>query len=87
MTYRLNARLDDELAAKLERLQRRTNKSVTEVVRASIELYYERFEEASQGAARILDEAGFVGCGDADADLSTTYKDRFDKTLAAKTGA
>jgi hypothetical protein len=86
MTHRLNARIDDELAAKLERLRRRTNKSITEVVRASIELYYERFEEGAQSAAHILDGAGFVGCGDADPDLSTTYKDRLGETLAGKMG-
>lgn len=86
MTNRLNARIDDELAAKLEHLRRRTKKSVTEIVRASIELYYERFREREESAARILHGSGFVGCGEGDPDLSSTYKERLGDSLAHKTG-
>jgi predicted transcriptional regulator len=86
MTHRLNARIDDELAAKLEHIRRRTNQSITEVVRASIELYYERFRENSARTAQILRETGFTGCGEGDEDLSTTYKQHLSEALSNKTG-
>lgn len=87
MTTRLNARIDDELAEKLDRLRRRTRMSITEIVRASIELYYERHRAQEAADARlILEEAGFVGCADGDADLSTTYKERLDDSLSGKAG-
>lgn len=85
MTARLNARIDEELAAKLEHLRRRTNKSTTEIVRASIELYYERFRGAEQSSGQILRETGFVGCGEDEPDLSEAYKTRLGETLSSKT--
>jgi len=88
MTTRLNARIDEELAAKLEHLRRRTNRSVTEIVRASIELYYEHFQrQEAGGAGEILREAGFIGCGEDGADLSTTYKGRLAQSVSDKAGA
>lgn len=87
MTTRLNARIDEELAAKLEHLRRRTNRSTTEIVRASIELYYERVREAEQSSERILRETGFVGCAEAEPDLSATYKTHLEESLSSKSGS
>lgn len=88
MTVRLNARIDEALAAKLERLRRRTHMTTTEIVRASVELYYERFQEQEAGQAhRILDNAGFVGCGEGEPALSTTYKERLADSLSSKAGS
>lgn len=86
MTHRLNARIDDDLAAKLEHLRRQTKQSVTEIVRASIEMYYERFRESGDVAYQVLDRAGFIGCGEGSPDLSTTYKEEFGESLAHKVG-
>lgn len=71
MTTRINARLDAELASKLEELRRLTGLSTTEVLRASIEAHH-RAVKARQPPAALL--ADLVGSGDADPDLSTTYK-------------
>jgi len=87
MTNRLNARLDDDLAMKLDQLCQQTNKSITEVVRASIELYYERFQEKLRSSAQGFDESGFIGCGDGEDDLSSTYKTDLGESLSQKTGA
>jgi predicted transcriptional regulator len=88
MSTRLNARIDPELADKIDRLRRRTNMSITDIVRASIELYYERFRaQEAADAHRILVDAGFVGCGEAEPDLSTSYKDRLADSLSGKAGA
>jgi predicted transcriptional regulator len=86
MTNRLNARIDDELAAKLEFLRRKTKKSVTEILRESVELYYERFRAAEGSSSRALEAAGFVGCGEAAPDLSLNYKQQFAESLTRKTG-
>jgi hypothetical protein len=87
MTNRINARLDDELAAALERVRRRTKKSTTEMVRESLALYCQRFAAAAGDAAQIFDEHGFIGCGEGTRDLSSTYKRSLADSLAAKTGA
>lgn len=88
MTTRLNARIDAELAAKLDRMQRRTNKSITEIVRESLELYYERFQRDEEGSSsRILQESEFIGCAEADPELSTTYKVHLHESLSRKAGA
>ncbi len=85
MTTRLNARLDGALAQKLEFLKRRTNKSVTEIVRESIERYYEQTRGQLDHAHRAFDGAGFVGCGEADEDLSSTYKRQVTDLVEKKT--
>ena len=81
MTARLNARIDAALARKVAYLRARTQKSTTEVVKASIEVYYEKLR-ASEGAAGLL--ADFVGSGSADSNLSTRYKQLLKSSLARK---
>lgn len=85
MTQRLNARIDDDLAEKLEVLQRRTRKNVTEIVRESIELYYEHTKGSPSRVREQLEASGFVGCGEDDADLSARYKGLLPELAAAKT--
>jgi predicted transcriptional regulator len=72
MTARINARIDEELARKLDELRRRTGRSTTELVRESIEAYYEA-EQERQHPSELL--AGLVGVGDAGANLSSDYKE------------
>ncbi len=71
MTSRINARLDSELARKLEELRRLTGLSTTAVLRSSIEAHH-RALKARQPPAVLLE--GLVGTGDADPELSATYK-------------
>jgi hypothetical protein len=81
MTARLNARIDAALARKVAYLRARTRKSTTEVVKASIEAYYEKLR-ASEGAAGLL--ADFVGSASADPTLSTRYKQLLTSSLGRK---
>ncbi|HKY34773.1 MAG TPA: ribbon-helix-helix protein, CopG family [Polyangiaceae bacterium] len=81
MTARLNARIDASLARKVAYLRARTRKSTTEVVKASIEAYYEKLR-ASEGAVGLL--ADFVGSGSADSGLSTRYKQLLSSSLGRK---
>ncbi|HYD49703.1 MAG TPA: ribbon-helix-helix domain-containing protein [Terriglobales bacterium] len=84
MSQRLNARIDDELAEKLAVLQRRTGKNVTEIVKESIAAYYEQTRGGPERALHQIRESGFVGCGESDADLSSTYKQRLSELLGKK---
>lgn len=80
---RINARLPPELARKVAYLERRTGKSTTEVLLASIEQYYGAVV-GEHGLADILGRAGFVGCADGPTDLSASYKTDLVPSLARK---
>jgi hypothetical protein len=82
MSVRINARLESEHSRKLAYLQARTGKSATEIVRASLELYFEHIA-GPVGSQALLDE--FVGSGHAAEDLSTEYKALLTTSLATKT--
>ncbi len=81
MSGRINARLDGELARKLAHLQARTGKSTTELIRASIEGYFDRVAGAA-GPRALLDE--FVGCASAQPDLSQIYKSELHESMLHK---
>lgn len=81
MSGRINARLDGELARKLAHLQARTGKSTTELIRSSIESYFERVAGAA-GPRALLDE--FVGCASGEPNLSETYKADLHDSVARK---
>jgi hypothetical protein len=79
MTERLNARIDRELARKVKYLRERTGRSTTEIVKASIEAYYDAL---SAEPAQLL--ADFVACARGPKDLSTTYKNALTASLEKK---
>ena len=85
MAKRLNARITDGLAEKVEFLRRRTKLSVTEILKESIQLYYERVRSQPAGTIEILNKSGFVGCADGDESLSETYKEDLARSLFHKT--
>jgi hypothetical protein len=81
MTKRINARLPPRLAERLSELQKRTGKSVTELIQEALEKYY----DASRATSRpgdLLDS--FVGCADGPPALSTTYKKELRRSLERK---
>jgi metal-responsive CopG/Arc/MetJ family transcriptional regulator len=84
MSSRINARIDDELARKIEALSRATGKSASAILKAALEAYLER-PELSAEARPMLALAGFVGCASGDAELSSTYKRSLTKSLSTKT--
>jgi len=85
-TMRINARLDEESARKLEYLKDMTHAPVTDVVKNAIDLYYQRVKQARDRAQSRLFGSGFVGCGSAEPDLSQTCKDDLSLALEAKHG-
>lgn len=82
MTARINARISADLARKLTVLRRRTGKSITEIVAASLEAYYAGTAKQPQPAMALLGE--FIGSGDADPGLSEDYKAALREDLDAK---
>jgi len=82
---RINARLDDALAQKVALVRRRTRRSVSQIVKESLVRYCD--EELGRGGEplAILKNAGFIGCADGPADLSTSYKTELAQALRRKT--
>lgn len=83
---RVNARLSEEDAKKLDYLVKTERKSVTEIVRLSIHRYYEQARASHSAASGMLERSGFIGCAEGERDLSGTYKQRLSKSLRAKHG-
>jgi len=71
---RINARLDQEYVDKLAYIQQQTNQAVTDVIKSAIELYYQQLQHEQKNALSMLTQTGFIGCGQADPDLSVNYK-------------
>jgi hypothetical protein len=82
---RINARLDDALAQKVALVRKRTRRSVSQIVKESLVRYCD--EELGRGGEplAILKNAGFIGCADGPADLSTSYKTELAQSLRRKT--
>jgi hypothetical protein len=83
---RINARLDEESARKLDYLKDVTHSQVTEVVKDAIDLYYARVKQSQDSARSRLFDSGFVACGAAEPELSESYKDDLSQALEAKYG-
>jgi hypothetical protein len=83
---RINARLDDNLAYKLDYLVHAESMSVSDVVKESISRYYEAARASQAVAQELLGRSGFIGCAEGDADLSVNYKQTLAETLPAKYG-
>ncbi|MEH2380163.1 MAG: CopG family transcriptional regulator [Nostoc sp.] len=83
-TMRINARLDEEYADKLAYIQQQTNQAVTDVIKSAIELYYQQLQQEQKNALSMLIQTGFIGCDQADPDLSVNYKSILRDGLEAK---
>ncbi len=83
---RVNARLDEDRAAKLEYLRRSTGLAVSDIVKRGIDLAYEEARRPTRSPFEILKATGFIGSGDGPADLSERYKEELTELLAAKHG-
>jgi hypothetical protein len=78
---RINARLPRQLRARIARVQRRSGKSLTEIVHAALEQYCATEDTPFLEA---LEASGLVACGEASPDLSSNYKLEFEKSLRKK---
>jgi predicted transcriptional regulator len=81
---RINARLDAPLARKVSLVCKRTHRSVSQVVKESLTRFCdEQLREGGEPLA-LLKAAGFVGCADGPADLSSSYKKELTRSLGRK---
>lgn len=86
MSSRLNVRVDDELAQKVDELARATGRSASAIIKAALEAYLESSSVSGETYPKLLlAQAGFIGCASGDTDLSQTYKQALGDSLSAKT--
>ena len=81
---RINARLDDASAKKPAYLRHKTRDKTTDIIKRSIDLYYESVAAEERAANQALLDSGFVGCGEDTPDLSSRYKTLLTESLEAK---
>ena len=84
---RVNARLDRDRASKFDYIRQRTNKGASDIMKAAIDLYYEKLhQEAHIKPLQLLKQAGLIGCAEGDSDLSVNYKQYLTESLNEKYG-
>lgn len=80
---RINARLTPDLAEKLQHLIHLRGEKISDIIKASLEQYYNACIQEIN-SAKILEQSGFIGCSQSDADLSENYKKYLGKNLDEK---
>ena len=82
---RVNARFDAEAEAQVAYLSQVTGMGVSEVLRTSVQHYYDAVRARQTGLRHL---SAFIGQGDSGrADVASTYKDRLTEGWGAKHGA
>ncbi len=84
---RVNARLDEERAAKLHRLQSSLRVSASEVVKRALDVLHKEQCEGGGAKTQALLSSGFVGCAQGPEDLSSRYKQHLTQALEGKHGS
>ncbi len=83
---RVNARLDDDRAAKLQELQLKTQKGASDLLKLAIDcLYKEQVESARRKVQRIL-ASEFIGCAQGPEDLAQEHGRYLINDLGGKHG-
>ncbi len=71
----INIELDEEYESKLAYVQQKTaQKDVKAVIEAALNAYLNQLEAPRKTALEIFRETEFIGCIQADPDISTNYK-------------
>jgi len=71
----INIELNEEYESKLVYVQQKTDqKDVKAVFEAALDVYYNQLEAPHKTALEIFRETEFIGCIQANPDLSTNYK-------------
>ena len=81
---RINARLTPALAGRFAQLRERTRKSTSQIVKESIQLYYELNNQQAATPQEIFARVGFIGCADGPRNLSRDYKKELVASLGKK---
>ena len=74
----IEIQLDEEQARKLAYIQQQTQQNVAEVLKWVVEQSYERLtqqpESPQKAALEIFQQSGFIGCIEAESEISVDYK-------------
>lgn len=70
----ISTQLNESSVAKLAYLQQMTNQNLEEILQQAIDVYYQQFQTQSKTPIEILQNNGFVGCMQAESELSANYK-------------
>jgi hypothetical protein len=81
---RINARLTGEDARHFLELQRDGNVAASDLLRDALREYYAAHSKHRPSALALMNASGFIGGGDAPADLSTNYKTYLTDSLTEK---
>lgn len=65
---------DEGALAQLVQLQEMTHQSVADILHQAIEVYYQQVQTRSKTPLEIAQATGFIGCIQAEPDLSQNYK-------------
>ncbi len=80
---RINARLDQSSEEAFDYLKQNTGKTVTEIIKHSLELYVSELKnKGKQSNQKLLKELAGIGCGPED--LSTSVKSYLEEDLNEK---
>ena len=84
MSNRINARLDPELAAKVEEIRRQTGMTITEIVEAALVAWTAQGAASRARPARVFAAAGFIGSGTGPRHLARNAKSALGQSLKRK---
>lgn len=71
---RINARLDTVYNNRLKCIQQLTHEKVTEIIKHSIDLYYQKMSAEQAQTSKKLLKSRLVGCAEGETSLSENYK-------------
>jgi hypothetical protein len=81
----ISANLDENHTHKLNNLVQLTDASIDEIIERAIDVYYAQTLSVEPPSSReILKRSGFIGCGEAEPDLSENYKSYLTVSLEQK---
>jgi hypothetical protein len=82
----INTNLDDSLAEKIDYLLKTTQLTLSDILKNSVNLYYELTRISPADRLKAFEESGFIGCGEGDAHLSVNYKNDLRELMEQKYG-
>jgi hypothetical protein len=81
---RINARIPESIADKLEELLQLSDDNLSEIIVKSIENYYSSMLGSKTKPGKVLRQNRFIGVASGPADLAENYKDYLNETLSEK---
>jgi hypothetical protein len=76
----INTSLDQSVLDKIDTIQQQTDQDIKQIIQTAIELYYQQIQQPENDPLATLKQSNFIGCGESDPDLSSTYKTKL-KTI------